>query len=271
MPATRPVASPPAVRWKTVALPVEHGGWGFLIEPLVLGLVIAPSVAGLALGAAATAGFLVRHPSRLVLLDWRKGARYPRTAIAGRFALGFALLAPALLAAAFALARAPFWPVFVAAAPFAVFALVSDARGRSRDAPAEVAGAVALGGSAAAIALAAGTAAPLAWGAWLLLALRALGSVLYVRARIRLDRGLPSGPGAALVVHSFALAATAALAVVGWAPKLAVAAFAVLLARAAWGLSSRRRIVRPQVVGLREMRYGILLLLLLGLGYRLGL
>ncbi|NLF76347.1 MAG: hypothetical protein GX573_11665, partial [Chloroflexi bacterium] len=37
------------VRLKSIALPPEHGAWGFLLEPLLAGLLIAPSWAGLCL------------------------------------------------------------------------------------------------------------------------------------------------------------------------------------------------------------------------------
>ncbi len=260
----------PAVRWKAVALPAEHGGWGFLAEPVVLGLVLAPSVAGALLALAALAGFLCRHPLRLVFLDRRRGVRYPRTAWAERFLAGYSGLALVLLAAAFTASRVPFWPALAAAAPIGLVALAFDALGRSREALPEATGAVALGASATAIALAGGAAAGLAWGAWALLALRAVSSVLYVRARIRLDRGLAAGPRVALAGHALALAAAAGLARAGQAPWLASAAFLVLLARAAWGLSPWRRRVRPQVLGFQELGYGVLTLALLALGYRLG-
>jgi hypothetical protein len=94
-------------------------------------------------------------------------------------------------------------------------------------------------------------------------------SVLYVRARIRLDRGLAAGPRAVHAGHAAALLASAGLAAAGWAPWLAALAFLVLLLRAARGLSARRRPVRPQVLGFQELGYGLLTLLLLALGYRL--
>ena len=110
----------------------------------------------------------------------------------------------------------------------------------------------------------------MAWSAWALLSLRAITSVLYVRARIRLDRGLAAGPGLVLAGHAAALAAAAALARSAGAPWLAAVAFLVLLARAAWGLSSRRRRVRPQALGFQELGFGLLTLALLAFGYRVG-
>ena len=266
------VPSGPTTRvpWRAVALPAEHGGWGLLAEPALLGLVLAPSGAGACLALAALSAFLARHPLRLWFLDRRKKTRYPRTALAELFLSGYVVVALLLVAAAFALATSPFWPVLAAAAPLGLCALTFDALGRSREAFPEAVGAVALGASATAIALAGGAPAALAWAAWALLALRAVTTVLYVRARIRLDRGVAAGPRAVHVGHAVALVVATGLASAGWAPWLAVVVFVVLLLRSAWGLSSRRRPVRPQVLGFQELGYGVLTVALLAVGYRVG-
>jgi hypothetical protein len=255
---------------RAVALPAEHGGWGFLAEPVILGLVLAPSAAGVCLALAALAAFLGRHPLRLLLIDRRKGVRYLRTVLAERVLAGYALLAVLLFAAALVLAPAPFWLPLAVAAPIGLAALAFDALGRSREALPEVAGAVALGASSTAIALAGGADAGAAWSAWALLALRAGCSVLYVRARIRLDRGLPAGPRLALAGHAAAVALAVGLARAGWAPWLAAMAFVALLGRAAWGLSRGRQPIRPQALGFQELAYGLLTLALFAIGYRIG-
>lgn len=270
---TRPVPASDAttVAWRAVAVPAEHGGWGLLGEPIVLGLSLAPSLSGACLALAAVLAFLARHPLRLVLMDRRRGVRYPRTVLATRFFLGFAGAAALALVLAFAVAHGPFAPAFAVAAPFALLALAGDALGRGREALPEAAGAVALSAAAAAIALAGGQPAAVAFAAAGLLALRALTSVLYVRARIRLDRGLPAGPARVLALHAAALLAAALLARAGAAPWLGVAAFAVLLGRAALGLRAGRAPMRPQRLGFQELAHGLLTLALLVVGYRAGI
>ncbi len=267
---TPPAATPP-VPWKTVALPVEHGGWGFLVEPVVLGLVLAPSAAGFCLAGAAVAVFLVRHPLRLVLLDRRKRARYPRTALAERFVLFYGAVALALASLAVPLARAPFWPAIALGIPPALVALAYDLRGRSREALPETVGGVALGASVSAIALAGGVAAGPAFGAWALLGLRGVTAILYVRARLRLDRGLPAGIPLALASHGAGIAGAVGLAAAGWGPWLGVLALSLMLFRAAHGLSSRRPQLRPRALGFRELGWGLVTLVLLAVGYRLRL
>jgi hypothetical protein len=258
------------VAWKSVALPVEHGGWGFMAEPALLGMAIAPSAAGVCLGLATLAAFLARHPLKLLLLDRRRGARAPRTALAARFALVYAASALLLVGLALVLGDARLIAPLLAAAPLGAIALAADAAGQSRDAAAEAAGAAALGGAATAIALAGGTLPGIAWAAWALVASRAIVSILYVRARLRLDRGVAAGPRRVLVAHAAALALALGLARAGAGPWLGAIAFLALLARAAWGLSSRRRRMRPQAIGYQELGYGLLTLALLAVGYRVG-
>src|SRR5688500_17242683 len=101
------MSEPGTVSLRIVALPVEHGGWGLLGEPLVLALVLAPSRAGFAIAAACVAGFLLHNPLKLVLADLRRGARYPRTGLAMRVAAAYALAGSAGLLAAASAADGP--------------------------------------------------------------------------------------------------------------------------------------------------------------------
>lgn len=65
------------VRVRTVALPVEHGGWSLTLEPVALGLLVAPSRAGFLLAVATVGAFLLRHPLKIVADDRRRGRRGP--------------------------------------------------------------------------------------------------------------------------------------------------------------------------------------------------
>jgi hypothetical protein len=78
---------------RSVALPAEHGGWGFLIEPIILGLLVAFSGMGILLGLSAFGVFLIHQPLKIVIKDRMKGNRPPRTILAERFALGYGALA----------------------------------------------------------------------------------------------------------------------------------------------------------------------------------
>src|SRR5690348_13588654 len=60
------------VRWREgikLALPKEHGSWFLALEPVALGLLVAPTGAGVALAVAAVAGFFLRRPLKIVLRE----------------------------------------------------------------------------------------------------------------------------------------------------------------------------------------------------------
>jgi hypothetical protein len=93
-------------------------------------------------------------------------------------------------------------------------------------------------------------------------------AVLYVRARLRQHRSRTAGGTLALSSHAGGLALAGVLVQAGAAPWMTIPAFTLLLARCACGLSPLEPPVRPQVVGVREVAYGLLFVLALAAGYR---
>src|SRR5437764_8878495 len=133
------------VRLKTVALPVEHGGWGLSLEPVALGLLVAPSLPGLFLAFATVGAFLTRHPLKIVVADRRRGRRFPRTPVAERFALLYACgAALGLLAAIKTAVGGEFLLPLALSAPLVSVQLIYDAKGRSRELLPEVSGSIVL-------------------------------------------------------------------------------------------------------------------------------
>jgi len=253
---------------RQVLVPAEHGGWAFLAEPILLGLLIAPSWAGALMAAAATAAFLARRPLRIAVSDRQSARRYPRTTMAWRSFAGMALLAAAALAWAVVLARGPLLLAVGLAAPIAAVALAFDLGRRPREAVAELAAALALGASSAGIALAAGWSLAPAFTLWGIAAARSLPTVLFVRSRVRLDRGVPAGIAAPIAAHTVAVAAAAWLAWRGLAPWAAIWAMALLLARAALGLSRWRPRWTTKQLGLSEVALGLLTVAIVAAGWR---
>src|SRR5947209_15528656 len=62
-------AAAPMPLLRPLALPTEHGGWGFLLEPLVLAMIVAPSWCGALICAAGVCGLLTRQPLKLAMQD----------------------------------------------------------------------------------------------------------------------------------------------------------------------------------------------------------
>lgn len=262
----RPISADP-VSLRAVALPAEHGGWGLLGEPVVLALVLAPSRAGFAIASGCIAAFLLHHPAKLLLADFRRRARYPRTGLALRVSAAYALAAGVAFLAAAAFAESAFWAPLALAAPLAAVQLGYGARNQGRLLVPEIAGALALAAAAPAILLAGGRQPSVAAVVWALLAARGAGSILYIRARLRRDRGQGGSAAGPLFAHVVAAAGAVVLATLGHAPWAAVAAFVVLLARAAWGLSRWHAVVRPRTVGFQELCFGAVSTALVAVGF----
>jgi hypothetical protein len=261
--------SPNRTLLKSVALPTEHGGWGFLLEPIVLGLLVAGSLPGLLFAVAALGVFLLHQPLKLALKDHRQRRRTARTIWAERFALLYGALALAPMVVLLLTRDWIFlWPV-VLAVPFASVQLYYEARAQGRRLLPEVCGALALAMIAPALALLAGGAWPAALWLWMLLALRAVSAILYVRARLRLEYGRPVSAFSVWAAHGLGLLVAIGLAAIQAAPWLGVLAFGVLLARAGLGLSRHRQPQSAKIIGFQELAYGLMLAVGLAVGYRL--
>ena len=259
------------VRWRSIALPTEHGGWGFISEPILLGLLLAPSWGGLALSFAAFAIFLLRQPLRIYLKDVRKRHRAPRTIAAHQFVLIYGTIALAASISMFVLLSGldALLPLLLAL-PFVLIQLAADVQNRSRTLLAELAGAIAPGAITSTIVLMQQWSFALAFGLWLALAVKAISAVLYVRARLRLERGKPAAIRLAFAAHIGGLIALTAAAASGFLVWAAPVAMGVLLIRAALGLSPLRKPRPPKTIGMQEVSYGLLFIALIWLGYAFG-
>jgi hypothetical protein len=245
---------------RPIALPTEHGGWGFLFEPLILGLIVVPSWAGALLAIATVFAFLTRQPLRFALQDRIRGKSYPRTSYCWRFAAMYG--AGALVAAAGAIALAGWWlavPILIAA-PLGIVQLVHDARNHSRRLLPELAGATAMMCSAAAIAIAGGSSWALASMLAGAMLARTLPSIVYVRTLVMRSHGVAASPWPAIAIH-----VVATIAVASFAPAVAIVAMLILLTRATRGLSIPPP--RAQTLGWREIAFGALTVTLLAIAF----
>jgi hypothetical protein len=58
--ALPPAAARPSALWRDLVMPREHGSWSLALEPLLFGLIAAPSLAGGGLALAVVAAFFGR-------------------------------------------------------------------------------------------------------------------------------------------------------------------------------------------------------------------
>ena len=247
-----------AVKLKRLILPTEHGSWGFLLEPLVASLAVAFSIGGIWIALMVVGGFLSRQPLRYLLLGIAGNGFRTQTIAALCLTIVFSAFFALGLAGAVATANP--WSLFpfLVVAPLVSYQIFCDLSLKSRNLLPEVTGAVAISSSAAAIAFAGGMPWANAMAVWAIFIGRLIPSVLYVRTRLRLDKGKLARPFNAIFAHFIALSFVFALAWSGLVSYLIVAAFVILFARAAFGLSGFRKRVKAMKIGIAEILYGVL-------------
>ncbi len=187
-----------------------------MAEPLLLGLLLAPTVAGWFLALAVVGVFLIYQPLQLALKDHLKGKRYARTPWAERFALGYGALAFSGLIGAVLTTRSAFWLPVLVAFPIA-----------------------------------------------------GLQTFLVIRIRLRRARGEDADRLPAMLASLAAVMIAGAGLIAGLLPWTAVVAMALLTARAAFYLYLPQRPVRTAIIGVQEVGFGVLTVLLVVLGFRM--
>lgn len=159
--------------WRTL-LPAEHGSWFMLGFPLVLGLLLHPSLAGLCLGLAALSCFLARPPLRRVLNGQKDPLQRRALLLFVGVAITFGTLALLLSGPGFLLPLA-------CVTPLIGLALWADFQRAVRSLGIELAAQGAFAGLAATMLVAGGDSLPQAGRAWLFITLVGGANLAHVR------------------------------------------------------------------------------------------
>jgi hypothetical protein len=261
-------ASASRVRIASIALPTEHGGWGFTLEPILLGLLVAPSASAWEISAAALGIFLARRPVKILSTDLVRGRWLPRSKVALVFAVIYGGIALAGTIGAFITADGPFWIPVLVALPFALVALRADAHSKNRALLAELSGSIAMGATVAAITIAGGWDLAPAFGLWLILAARDVAAIVLVRGQIRRLHDKPVAARNIYLVQSGAVGIVAVAAVAGIVPWLGVAAIGIVGIVAVIALN--RPPVQAKAIGWTQMAVGLAVVLITAAGVNLG-
>lgn len=265
------IESRPRVRLRSVALPIEHGSWGFLFEPLVAGVAIAPSKASIWIALLVIGAFLSRQPLKVVLSDCRAGRWLPQTKYAAGFLLLYSVVFGVGLIGGVSVANAESFLPFVIVLPLAAFQIYYDSQRNSRLLLAEILGSVSISSSIAVLALADSWPYPNAFALWAVMGARLIPSILYVRNRLNIEKGKTFSRALPIAAHVVALIMVSLLGFYGQSPLLPILMFAVLLIRSIIGLSPYRRKVKAMKIGIGEVIYGALIVLSLIVGYYAGI
>lgn len=255
-------------RLRQVVVPTEHGGWGFTLEPVLLGALVAPGWPALGLAVATFAAFLTRRPLRIVVADLRHNRRLPRTGVAAGSVAGLIAIAVAGFTLALATSVGSFWWPVLIAVPVVVVQLRFDLDNRGRELLPELLGPIALGAVAPMIILAEGLGWEIAVGAWVVLTARVVPSVLLVRMQLR--RMKRQGFSVAPAI-STGLLAIVVVAVAGWTNAAPFSSVVAAVAVAAWGgYSTTSRPVPVKTIGWTQMLVGLGVVLAFAIGHHAG-
>jgi hypothetical protein len=160
------------------------------------------------------------------------------------------------------------WAVLIGfSIPLIALQLWHDAKNQSRSLIAELSGALATGAFAASIVSMSDWTLAAAMGLWLVIGVKGITSVLYVRSRLRLERNKPALVSWTLTAHTVGLGVLLIAVGNGLLPSTVLAAMFILILRAGVGLSSLRKVRPPKIIGMQELGYGFGYVLLTAVGY----
>jgi hypothetical protein len=256
--------TPTRPRIRSIALPTEHGGWGFTLEPILLGLLVAPSASGWEISAAALGIFLARRPVKIFSSDLVRRRWLPRSTMALIFSIIFGGMAVAGVLGAFVTTQGPFLIPVIIAIPFALVALRADAHSRNHALLAELSGAIAMSATVAVITVSSGWDLIPALGLWFVLAARDVAAIVLVRGQVRRSKGKSADTTRIYIVQAGSIAAVAIAAAFGVVPWLSVVAVSLVGFVAL--ISLNRPPIPAKTIGWTQMALGLAVVLVTAAG-----
>lgn len=261
--ALGPVHHSRPIRLSSIAMPAEHGAWGFTLEPLLLALLVAFSPSGLYLAVGALTAFLAHQPLRV----WLKNGPGLKQKTAMVFFLIYAL--PAALFLFWFILRERFistLPLYITLALMIAYVFAEKA-GQGRRLYVEIMAALSMAIISMSITLSADWTAEQATGLMLFSASRTVPSVFYVRARLRLDKNNASYVRISNIVNIMAFGLVFLLIYQQGLSWFVLLPFLVLLGRALYGVSSYRPRQTVKQIGIVEFLVGLQMVILVAVGY----
>ncbi|MCF7687509.1 MAG: YwiC-like family protein [Cephaloticoccus sp.] len=234
---------------RSIFLPKEHGSWSLAFEPVIFGLLVAPSPAGAALALSTAAAFFMRRPLKAYLVQRQTATGVALVVLAICAVMGFVEV---LLLGSWQ----QLWPL-APALPLAGLFLYWDAQNEGRAAAAELAGCALFALLPATMATLSGYGPGFALSLAALMLIRSLPVVLAVRTWLRMRKGENPPISPAILVTLGALVAALALAGQPGAPWVVVALAAVACLRLLPLVTSWRPGWPARRIGMFEAVHGL--------------
>ncbi len=250
---------------KVVMLPAEHGASIMLVESLVAGLWIGSSLKGIVPALGWIFIFFMTQPLKILIKDISCKIFTPRTKAAFWCGAVMGILAAGAMFWTCFFSGPSFWAIFAVVLLLGVIHLWATIYEGKKEFTAELFGVLSLGAAAASILLAAGHSWQQAFVLWLVLAIRAGTSVVYVRQRLRQMRNEGTNFQMVVIVHILGLIMVCGLVFFHLAKPVIILAGFLLIMRL---LFKYRHTVSPQALGIHESLLGLFYIVLVVLGLR---
>lgn len=247
---------------RSVFLPKEHGSWSLLLEPLALGILVAPSVAGGALALATIAAFFSRRP---LISALNRGATPRLSAFEAVGLLGLLSVAGLGIAAILG-GIETLWPLLLScllSIPFLLLDLKKDAR----SAQAELLGGASFAVLPAAFATLSGWSPQAALALAAVMVARTIPTLLFVRYAVRAGKSRQSSRGVPFTAGVAALLLLVGLAAMALVPWIVTLLALLLIARSAVLTATRQRKHSARWIGTTEAALGVLYVAVAAMGY----
>lgn len=235
-------------------LPAEHGAWFITLEPILLGMIVTPSWAGLYIGLAMYGILFLRQP----LLKWKHQRRWSDILWMSGFVIVCFLSAIAIST----------WQIVLFLVPcvfFGTIALGLEMMGQRRSLLAEILATLSVGAAASMIGLGGKLSLQTSLLLWLIVLLRLLPTMLTVRMILRIKHQQPHHPVLSYVSHIIAVTTVSYLVWQTIVP-MGVGFIIVLLSlRGIWLLVHPPLQANPKQIGVQEAVIAIASIFILGI------
>jgi len=239
-------------KYHKIALPQEHGAWGFFLEPIILSLFVAYSLNGLLIAIAAFFLFLIRQPLKNIIRH--SSISFRKLYVSQIFLLVYFLMACiAIFVPLLVLPIEIFIPFGITLAVMFVF-VVYEAIVKKKNFIIELIAPIAIDFLSLTILFAAGWDLSPALAFFLLLLSRSVQSAIYVHINLQKIKGKPINNIVLHVTNIIFSIALVLLIISKLLPPLSLLAFAILVARS-YNIFNHGKL-NVKGVGLKEFIYG---------------
>ncbi len=254
------------VNIRQIALPIEHGSWGFVLEPLILSLIVAYSFPGLLLAVCTFFMFLSHQPIKILFKN--KPDDYNKK-IAIFFLIIYLLVILVLFVFVLLSVKLQSLIPFGLSLVVMIIYLSNLYNQKNRELINELSAPISISLLVLSILLFKNWQLEYVISFWIILLSRSVQTTFYVHTKLLMYKKKKYNLSVSIIISVFFTLLLIILAKLKLAPSLAYFASILLFFRTVWGLFVTKNHFKVKTFGILEFVYGATYLALVALGYYL--